>query len=62
MLKDVAFLEDFSRMRFKQISEVASLIRSIATNILNINNFHNKTNTRKLLAWGSRDVFCLKGV
>ena len=61
-VKDVAFLEDFSRMRLGQIPEVASLMRSLSINILNINQFDNKTNARKLLAWGSRDVFSLKGV
>lgn len=61
-VKDVAFLEDFSRMRLGQIPEVASLMRSLSINILNINQFDNKTNARKLLAWRSRDVFSLKGV
>ncbi len=59
-VKDVAFLEDFNRMRTKQIPQIASLIRSLAINILNVNKFTNMTKARKLLGWGSRCVFGLK--
>lgn len=59
-VKDVAFLEDFSRMRTSQIPSVASLLRSVAINILNINKFSNLTQARKILAWGSYNIFGLK--
>ncbi len=59
-VKDVAFLEDFSRMRTEQIPSVASLLRSVAINILNINKFKNITQARKLLAWGNENIFNLK--
>lgn len=59
-VKDVAFLEDFSRMRTEQIPSVASLLRSVAINILNMNEFSNITQARKLLAWGNENIFSLK--
>lgn len=59
-VKDVAFLEDFNRMRTNQIPRVVSLLRSMAINLLNINNFTNKTQSRKILAWGGIDLFSLK--
>ena len=59
-VKDVAFQEDFNRMRTDQIPKVTSLLRSLAINLLNLNNFPNKTKARKLLAWGSIDLFSLK--
>jgi len=61
-VKDVAFLEDFNRMRTEQIPQVTSLLRSMAINLLNLNGFSNKTKARKQLAWGASDVFGLKGV
>jgi len=61
-VKDVAFLEDFNRMRTEQIPQVTSLLRSMAINILNLNGFSNKTKARKQLAWGVSDIFVLKGV
>ncbi len=59
-VKDVAFLEDFSRIRTEQIPRIASLVRSVAINILNINQFTNITKARKLLAWGNENIFSLK--
>ena len=61
-VKDVAFLEDFSRMRTSQIPTVTSLLRSLAINILNFNKIDNKTQSRKFLAWGVIDLFSLKGI
>ncbi len=61
-VKDVAFLEDFSRMRTSQIPIVTSLLRSLAINILNFNKIDNKTQSRKFLAWGVIDLFSLKGI
>ncbi len=51
-VKDVAFLEDFSRMRTDQIPTVTSLLRSLAINLLSLNGFSNKTEARKKFAWG----------
>jgi len=61
-VKDVAFQEDFNRMRTKQIPVVTSLLRSLAINLLNINKISNKTQARKLFAWGISNLFSLKGI
>ena len=61
-VKDVAFQEDFNRMRTAQIPVVTSLLRSLAINLLNINKISNKTQARKLFAWGCIDLFSLKGI
>ena len=49
-------------MRMGQIPSVASLLRSFAINILNINNFPNKTQARKMLAWNINFLLDLKAV
>jgi len=59
-VKDVAYLEDFNRMRTDQIPRITSLLRSLAINLQNINKMNNKTQSRKLLAWGALDVFSLR--
>lgn len=59
-VKDVAYQEDFSRLRTGQIPRVVSLMRSLAINLQNINKIDNKTQSRKLFAWGFKDVFSLK--
>jgi len=61
-VKDVAFLEDFNRMRTAQIPVVTSLLRSLAINLLNINKIDNKTQARKLFAWGGIQLLSLKGI
>ena len=61
-VKDVAFLEDFNRMRTEQIPVVTSLLRSMAINLLNFNKITNITQARKLFAWGIDNLFSLKGV
>ena len=61
-VKDVAFQKDFNRMRTKQIPIVTSLLRSLAINLLNINKIDNKTQARKLFAWGALDLLSLKGI
>ncbi len=61
-VKDVAFLEDFNRMRTSQIPTVTSLLRALAINLLNLNGFPNKTQARKMFAWGIKDIFSLDGV
>jgi predicted transposase YbfD/YdcC len=59
-VKDMAFKEDLSRMRTMQIPKIASLLRSMAINILNNNDIHNKSMARKLLAWGAINIFRLQ--
>jgi len=49
-------------MRTSQIPTVTSLLRSLAINILNFNKIDNKTQSRKLFAWGVIDLFSLKGI
>jgi len=61
-VKDVAFLEDFNRMRTEQIPVVTSLLRSMAINLLNFNKIPNLTQSRKLFAWGINNLFSLKGI
>ncbi|HHH54946.1 MAG TPA: transposase family protein, partial [Bacteroidetes bacterium] len=61
-VKDVAFGEDLNRMRTSQTPFVSSLVKSIAINLLNLNNFPNKTLARKLFAWGAVDVLSLRGL
>ena len=61
-VKDVAFLEDFNRMRTSQIPAVTSLLRSLAINLLNLNGFTNKTQARKMFAWNISDIFSLDGI
>jgi len=61
-IKDVAFLEDFNRMRTAQIPVVTSLLRSMAINLLNFNKITNITQARKLFAWGIDKLFSLNGI
>ncbi len=41
---------------------VTSLLRSLAINLLNLNNFSNKIQARKMFAWGISDIFSLRGI
>ena len=59
-VKDVAYQEDFDRTRTEQIPYVKTTIRNYAINIQSINKITNKTQSRKLFAWGVLDVFSLK--
>ena len=59
-VKDVAYQEDFDRTRTKQIPYVKTTIRNYAINIQSINKITNKTQSRKLFAWGILDVFNLR--
>lgn len=59
-VKDVAFQEDFDRTRTNQIPYVKTTLRNYAINLQSINNITNKTQARKLMAWGILDVFNLK--
>ena len=49
-------------MRTAQIPIVTSLLRSLAINLLNINKIDNKTQARKLFAWGALDLLSLNGI
>jgi len=59
-VKDGAYLEDFDRTRTEQIPYVKTTIRNCAINLQSINHITNKTQSRKLFAWGVLDVFSLK--
>jgi predicted transposase YbfD/YdcC len=61
-VKDVEFKEDASRVRTKQSPSLLSLITSFAINILNINNFQNKIQARKTLAWDFYKLLSLTGI
>ena len=59
-VKDIAYQEDFDRTRTSQIPYVKTTLRNYAINLQSINNITNKTQARKLMAWGILDVFNLK--
>ncbi len=59
-VKDVAYQEDFDRTRTQQIPYVKTTLRNYAINLQSINSITNKTQSRKLFAWGVLDVFNLK--
>lgn len=59
-VKDVAYQEDFDRTRTGQIPYVKTTLRNYASNLQSINKITNKTQARKLMAWGILDVFNLK--
>lgn len=59
-VKDVAYQEDFDRTRTDQIPYVKTTLRNYAINLQSINEITNKTQSRKLMAWGALDVFSLK--
>lgn len=61
-VRDVAFREDASKIRSDQLPTVASLLRSFAINLLNINGYTKKKQTRKFMGWGALDLFGLKGI
>jgi len=59
-VKDVAYQEDFDRTRTDQIPYVKTTLRNYAINLQSINKITNKTQSRKLFAWGILDVFNLR--
>lgn len=59
-VKDIAYQEDFDRTRTSQIPYVKTTLRNYAINLQSINKITNKTQSRKLFAWGALDVFSLK--
>ena len=58
-IKDVTFAEDQSTFRTKNAPLNMSLIRSLAMNVLRLNNFKNFKQARKQLAWNPYGVFGL---
>lgn len=59
-VKDVSFEEDHSRIRTKQAPFIATMLRSIAINLLNINKFNNIKQARRELGWSSYKIFYLQ--
>jgi predicted transposase YbfD/YdcC len=59
-VKDIAYQEDFDRTRTSQIPYVKTTLRNYAINLQSINKITNKTQSRKLFAWGVLNVFNLK--
>jgi len=60
-VKDVTFNEDHSRIRTHQAPGIATILRSLAINLLNRSHFKNLKLARKSLAWNPRMVFSLIG-
>ena len=58
-VKDVSFEEDHSRIRTNQAPFIATVLRSIAINLFNINKCNNIKQARRELAWNSYKVFYL---
>jgi len=58
-VKDVSFDEDSSRIRTDQAPLISTMIRSLAINIMNINNILNIKKARKLFGWSSHRLFNL---
>lgn len=58
-VKDVSFEEDHSRIRTKQAPFVATMLRSIAINLFNLNKFKNIKQARKELGWNTYKIFSL---
>ncbi len=58
-IKDVSFEEDHSRIRTKQAPFIATMLRSIAINLFNLNKFSNIKQARKELGWSNYKIFSL---
>jgi predicted transposase YbfD/YdcC len=59
-VKDVSFEEDTCRTRTGQIPFMQTVMRSLAINLININNFSNIKQARKIFAWNSHKLFALR--
>lgn len=59
-VKDVSFDEDSSRIRTDQAPLVSTMLKSIAINIMNINQIPNIKKARKLFGWSPHRLFNLK--
>ena len=58
-VKDVSFDEDSSRIRTQQAPLIATMLRSLAINIMNINKIPNIKQARKLFGWSPHRLFSL---
>ena len=59
-VKDVSFDEDRSRIRTAQAPLMATMLRSLAINLMRINHITNIKKSRKLFAWNTHKLFSLK--
>lgn len=59
-VKDVSFDEDRSRIRTAQAPLVATMLRSLAINLMHINQVINLKKARKLFGWNSHKLFSLQ--
>ena len=59
-VKDISFEEDLCRTRTGQIPFVQTMIRSLAINFINLNNFTNIKQARKIFAWNPYKLFSLR--
>jgi len=59
-VKDVSFDEDSSRVRSAQAPLISTMLRSLAINIMNINQIHNIKQARKLFGWSPYKLFSLQ--
>jgi len=59
-VKDVSFDEDSSRIRSAQAPLISTMLRSLAINIMNINQIRNIKQARKLFGWSPHRLFGLK--
>ena len=59
-VKDVSFEEDVYRTRTSQIPFVQTMMRSLAINVVNLNNFQNIKQARKIFAWNPHKLFSLR--
>ena len=59
-VKDVSFEEDACRTRTGQIPLVQTIMRSLAINLIRLNQMNNIKQARKLFAWNPHRLFSLK--
>jgi len=59
-VKDVSFEEDACRTRTGQIPFIQTMMRSLAINFINLNNFSNIKQARKIFAWNYHKLFSLR--
>ena len=59
-VKDVSFEEDTCRTRTGQIPLVQTIVRSLAINLINLNDCSNIKKSRKLFGWSPHRLFSLK--
>ena len=59
-VKDVSFEEDACRTRTGQIPFVQTMMRTLAINFINLNQFINIKQARKIFAWNPHKLFSLQ--